>query len=364
MFEQQTEESILKNMLDRIPNNLDKREGSIIYNALAPAAQEVARMYSNMDFFIQCTFASPDMPDEYLDLRVAEEGLERKKSTYAIKKGYFHNEENNPVDVPIGSRFSIDDFKFKVVKKISTGVYELQSEFKGIDSNPISGQLIPIEYIENLSTARLGEVIIPGENKESNENLFNRYVEHINEKPFGGNVADYKIIIKSIEGVGTVKVFPVWNGGGTVKILFLDSSYTTPTNELLEKVQTILDPVQNKGKGLGLAPVGHVVTVNGAKQIEVSIQTKLILRKNITVGQVKEDIEKAIKEYLLKLRKEWHEEDNLIVRISQVEARILNVEGVSDIFDTCINAKKENLALTTEQIPILKEVVLNAKETD
>nr|WP_269206328.1 baseplate J/gp47 family protein [Clostridium botulinum] len=347
--------------MNRIPDDLDKREGSVIYNSLVPASQEIARMYSDLDYFIQCTFASPDMPQDLLDLRVAEEGLKRAEATYAIKKGYFYNEENKPIDVPLNSRFTIDDFNFKVIKKISIGIYEMQAEAKGIDSNPISGQLIPIEYIEDLSTARLGEVIIPGENEESNENLFNRYVEHINEKPFGGNIADYKITTKSIEGVGTVKIFPIWNGGGTVKVVFLDSSYTSPTKELIEKVQTILDPVQNKGKGLGLAPVGHTVTVNGAEQIEISIETKLVLRKNITVGQVKEDIEKAIREYLLKLRKEWHDEDNLIVRISQIEARILNIEGVADLFNTSINNKEENLTLDSEEIPVLKEVVLIEK---
>jgi len=118
VFEEQTEEVILKRMMDKVPNGLDKREGSIIYNALAPCALEVARMYSDMDYFIQCTFVSPDMPEEYLDLRVAEEGLKRKKATYTIKKGYFYDEENKPIDIPIGSRFSIESFNFKSIKKL------------------------------------------------------------------------------------------------------------------------------------------------------------------------------------------------------------------------------------------------------
>ena len=33
---------ILADMLARVPNDLDKREGSIIYDALAPAAVELA----------------------------------------------------------------------------------------------------------------------------------------------------------------------------------------------------------------------------------------------------------------------------------------------------------------------------------
>ena len=362
MFEGQTEQVILMRMLNKIPDDLDKREGSIIYNALAPAAQEVARMYSDMDYFLKCTFASPDMPPELLDLRVAEEGLKREKATYAIKKGYFYNEENELIDIPLNSRFSIEDFNFIAVEKISTGLYKMQCETTGIEGNSITGSLIPIEYIEDLSIATLGELIIPGEDVESNQSLFNRYVEHLNEKPYGGNIADYKINTRAIEGVGTVKVFPIWNGGGTVKIIFLDSDYSIPTTELIDKVQTILDPVQNQGKGFGIAPVGHVVTVNGAKNIDITINTKLLLKRGLTIGQVQEDIKKIINDYFKELRKKWDAEDNTIVRISQIEARILNIEGIADLFNTSINGKEENLSLGPEEVPVLKEVGLNEKE--
>lgn len=71
---------------------------------------------------------------------------------------------------------------------------------------------------------------------------------------------------------------------------------------------------------------------------------------------------KIINEYLKQLRKQWHEDDNTIVRISQIEARILNVEGVADLFNTKINDKEENLNLGTEEVPMFKEVVLSEKE--
>ena len=358
MFEAHTEETILNRMLERVPKDLDKREGSIIYNALAPAAMEVARMYSDMDRFLEYTFASPNMPDEFLDLRVAEEGLKREEATHAIKKGYFYDQDNNLINISIGSRFSIDDFNFVAIEKVSNGTYKMQCESTGIEGNSITGQLIPIDYIEGLSTANLGELLIPGQEIENNESLFNRYVEHLNEKPFGGNIADYKINTRAIDGVGALKVFPIWNGGGTVKVVFLDSSYNVPTKELIDLVQTTLDPIPNNGKGLGIAPVGHVVTVLGAKDIEITIDTKLVLRRDVTIGQVQEDIERVIKEYLLQLKKQWSEEENTIVRISQIEARILNVEGVADIHTTKINNKEENIILGVEEVPILKEVVL------
>jgi uncharacterized phage protein gp47/JayE len=101
------------------------------------------------------------------------------------------------------------------------------------------------------------------------------------------------------------------------------------------------------------------VTVKGAQGMDININTNLVLNKDITIGQVQQDIENTIKEYLLNLRKGWHEEDNIIVRISQIEARILNVEGIADIFNTKINSKEENLTLGPEEVPMLKEVVLS-----
>lgn len=361
MFEQQTEEVILKRMLDRIPSNLDKREGSIIYNAIAPAAQEVARMYSDMDMFLEFTFANPNMPDEYLDLRVGEEGLKREPATYSIKKGYFYNQDNILMDIPLNSRFSIEDYNFIVIEKISTGVFKMRCEELGTDSNPINGPLIPIEYIEGLSIATLGELLIPGEDVEDNESLFERYIEHLNEKPFGGNIADYKINTRAIEGVGDLKVYSIWNGGGTVKIIFIDSEYSVPTLELVDKVQTTLDPIQNQGKGIGIAPVGHVVTVEGVTEIEITVETELLLKRDVTIGQVQEDVNMVIENYLKELRQQWANEDNTIIRINQIEAKILGIDGIADMFNTTINDLQENLTLEPNQVPILKEVVLSEK---
>ena len=39
-----TYEEILQRMLGRVPNTIDKREGSLIYTALAPAAAELIQM--------------------------------------------------------------------------------------------------------------------------------------------------------------------------------------------------------------------------------------------------------------------------------------------------------------------------------
>ena len=57
MYENVTYEEILERMLSRVPNNMDKREGAIIYDALAPAAVELQLMYIELDVILKETFA-------------------------------------------------------------------------------------------------------------------------------------------------------------------------------------------------------------------------------------------------------------------------------------------------------------------
>ena len=68
MFQDISYKSILKRMLDRIPNNFDKREGSIIYDALAPCAMELMNMYISLNTVLKETFGDTASRD-FLILR-------------------------------------------------------------------------------------------------------------------------------------------------------------------------------------------------------------------------------------------------------------------------------------------------------
>lgn len=58
-------------------------------------------------------------------------------------------------------------------------------------------------------------------------------------------------------------------------------------------------------------------------------------------------IDEAVSDYLLTLRKSWAASPCLIVRISQIETRILDIPGIIDIQDTSVNGKEDNLILGT-----------------
>ena len=52
-----------------------------------------------------------------------------------------------------------------------------------------------------------------------------RYFDSFDSKAYGGNVDDYLNKTNSLPGVGSTKVTPVWNGGGTVLLTILNSEY-------------------------------------------------------------------------------------------------------------------------------------------
>ena len=202
---------ILKRMLDAVPNNIDKREGSIIHNALAPAAVELAQMYIEIETILNEGFADT-ASRKYLIKRAAERGVTPEPASYCISKGEFN------IDVPIGSRFSLDDLNYITIEKLEPGVFKLQCETIGTLANSYLGTLIPIDYIEGLTSAELVEILIPGEDEEETEHLRERYFRSLDSQSYGGNISDYKEKVKAIPGVAGVKVHPVWNGGGTVKL--------------------------------------------------------------------------------------------------------------------------------------------------
>lgn len=84
----------------------------------------------------------------------------------------------------------------------------------------------------------------------------------------------------------------------------------------------------------------------------------MILQKNYTLEIVIEDIKEAVAEYLLSLRKKWATTDNVIVRVAQIETRILGIEGILDIDNTTINNQTGNIQLNDNDIPVLGEVVI------
>lgn len=354
MYDTETFETILRRMLARVAAKFDKREGAIIYDTLAPAAVELQNLYIALETVLNEVF--PDTASrEYLIKHCTERGLTPKPASYAIVKGQF---TPATVEIPIGARFSHEDFNYTVTEKIADGQYYLQCETLGSEPNGMTGQLIPIDYINGLQTAEIVEVVIVGEDEEDTETLRNRCLSSYDAESFGGNLADYKAKIKAISGVGQVKIYSgsKWNGGGTVKAVITDAENGVPTDELVDQVQTAIDPEGNQGEGNGLAPIGHFVTVMGVNKTTVAVGLNLVFSSGYSWTTCEVGVVAAIEAYFAELNTQWDSSDTLIVRIGQIESRVLQVPGVLDYTTTTLNGKAENLKIDKDSLVTLGDV--------
>lgn len=347
MYGDQVQDVILERMLERVGAKFDKREGSIIWDALAPAAVEFENFFYALAAVLDELFADT-ATRKYLIKRCAERGITPKPASYAIVKGEF-----TPATVDVlGKRFSHEDLNYVVTEKISDGVYKLQCETIGSSANGQTGRLIPIDYVNGLETANIVELLVPGEDEEDTEALRDRYFASLKSEAYGGNELDYKTKILSIAGVGGVKIYSgaEWNGGGTVLLVVQDSEMGVPTDEFINDIQTMIDPEANCGEGKGIAPIGHFVTVVPVNVTTVNIETSIIYNTGASWETVKYQVEEAVDKYLAELNSHWQNNDHIVVRIAHLESALLDVPGVLDIQNTIINGFESNLAVDKDSL--------------
>lgn len=351
MYEDQTEEVILERLLDRIPDTMDKREGSVIFDALAPAANELAKMYVNLDIERSLRFPAPENGEE-LDKSVAWSGIVRKEATNAQWRGKFYNNQNELMDVPIGSRYSIEDLNYVVKSKLGVGQFAVECETAGAIGNKFSGALLPIDFIDKLAKAELVDLLVSGEDVESGEALYDRYQDKVTKPITSANKNQYVVWAREVSGVGDAKVFPLWNGNGTVKVVILNNEKRTPSPAVVQAVQTYIDPTQD-GHGEGVAPIGPIVTVVGAGEVPINISVRVQLARDATTDDVKEQLKVSISKYLEGLA---FSDTDTLVRITRIANFILDVPPVIDYFDLTINGVTSNIQVPLDSVAVLGTV--------
>lgn len=406
MYENETYEIILERMLNRVSDKLDKRPSSIIYDTHSATAIELQALYIELEYLIKNSYGDT-AAREFLIMLAKDRGLAPDTATRAVLEGEF-----TPVSIDvIGKHFNIGDMNYTVLEEMAPDevgssytpdkkYYKVQCESTGEIGNQYLGQMIPVDYIPKLETANLTKVLIPGEDDEDTEVFRQRYFDSFNERAFGGNRAAYIETVKKIDGVGDVKVTRAWNGGirpaemlptekvttwynsvideldaevaawlssiyaascekkltvgGTVLVTVVNSmDFGEASEVLLNKIQTELDPVESIGEGDGLVPIGHMVNVKSADPVQLYVTTNVTFNDGYSWGNTNTLIQDAVDAYLLELRKEWAGSSNIVVRISQIEKRVLGVNGILDVDDTKINGLAGNLTLTEYQIPVL-----------
>ena len=368
-FTDKTYRALLDAMLARVPNSLDKREGSMIQTALGAGAYALEEFYLDLDK-VQRGGAIQTAVGEDLDNLAVLANVERYPASPAVRLGVF-----NLDSIPIGARFSTidggDSVNFTTTSQVGPGQYRLTCETPGVIGNSYTGPILPITVIPGLTSAQITDILVPGDDREGEEALRERVISALRERPFGGNVADYKRVVLAIDGVGAVQVYPTWDGGGTVKLSVMGADWMPASAQLVETVQTAVDPPPNQGLGYGTAPIGARVTVTAPEAAAVDVSAVLTLRAGYTVEQMQPLVEAAVGEYLLGVRKQWAEPDadrltsySCWVYLARVVSAILSVPGVVNATGVTLNGGTADLQLVetglVQQVPVPGEVALRA----
>lgn len=369
---QQTYQNILTQMLDQVPATFDKRDTSPIPTAMGPAAYALEGYYISLNQ-VQLAAYIQTATGQALDYLAIVAGLTRYPASAAVRLGIFD------MAVPIGSRYSTingaDSINFQATAA-TTGetegdyYFQLTAETPGSIGNEYTGPILPITAIPGLNSAQITDILVPGDDEESDEDFRARIIEALNDRPFGGNIASYRTYIMAIDGVGAVQVYPTWNGGGTVKCSVLGADYLPASPTLVENVQNAVDPPPNQGLGLGTAPIGAQVTVVAPEELTVNVSATLQLASGYAIGQVQTPIQQAIENYMLSVRQEWATPVNTTsveyqanVYVARITAAIVGVPGVVNATNVQLNGGTADLILTetgaTQQVPITGTVTLS-----
>ena len=366
-FSSQTYANILASMLSEIPSSYDKRDTAPIPTALSPAAYALEGFYLTLNQVQQQAFIQTAVR-QALDYLGVIAGLTRYPASAAVLLGVFNT------SIPLGSRFSTinGENSINVIATAATDTeyqYQMTAETPGSIGNDYTGPILPINTIPNLTSATLTEILVPGDDEETDDAFRARIISALNIRPFAGNIASYQSNILAIDGVGAVQVYPTWNGGGTVKCSILGADYLPASSQLVQNVQNAIDP-PTQGLGLGLAPIGAIVTIVAPDAVTVNVTATLTLAAGYSIEQVQTPIETELNNYLQTVCQSWSVNTTAEsvtyaanVYLARVLASIVSVSGVVNATNVQINGSAADLILTetgtTQQVPVLGTVTLS-----
>lgn len=333
---------------------------------MSPAALEIQQIYQELADVLKNTFADTANL-EYLILRARERGVHWLEATNAVVKATltFDGEEVEDEPAVVGSVFALENssLMYEVIEKVSytgsIGTYLLKCNEAGAKGNIAFGSLLIEEatddaLFDSLQIAEITSLEITARNDEDVESLRKRYFNSIDSDAFGGNIADYKEKSLLLPMIGAIKVIPVWQGGGTVKLIFLNAAYDIPTGTEIAQVKNAFDP-SPEGEGYGLAPIGHTVTVVAPTAVDMDVVCDVTYETGYNWQSLYPFIKAVCEDYFLSLRKEWQDRA-ITVSPGVLAYQVKHTVDHINTFSCYINSVTSDFNLESYEAPVLDSV--------
>lgn len=344
MYSNETYEVIKERILSNINININKDEGSFLNNMISPLSIELTKAYIEFEHLLGIMFAS-NTYGNWLDMKVAEFGMERKQGEVAKGLVTFRGSKNTyiPAETLIKTESNllyktineaiITDAEVTVLcEAVEVGsIYNIQATLINLLETEIRG----IEEVIN------NEDFSGGIDRETDEELRERFFIKVKTPAISGNERHYKEWAMSINGVKNAKVESLWNGPGTVKLIISGKNNRPVPEEVIEECKSYIETVR---------PIGATVSIITPTLIEVDVQAELIVFDGYNLENINESIEKKLETYITESL------DYLIY--NKIGAIIAAEEGVIDYRNLRVNNSTNNIIIESNAVASLRTVNL------
>ena len=283
-----TQTALLQTALNAARSDVDKREGAILYDALAPLAFLAGKLVEVFKSIAENADIQTAQGDA-LDWAASQFGIYRAEAVAAVREAQATPES---ITFDVGETFRTDTglgLVWECTDVLDAGKIVLRCQSAGAEGGADYGELTPIESRNGLRSLVFTTTRNAGADAETDADFRIRFWKELQRESYGGNFADYQkwIFTKFAQepngaAFKGAAIFPAWNGGGTIKIVPYieteDSLLDAPTAETMAALKAYLDPEPMEGKGAGVAPIGHAVTVEAptleAWRIDAVVRTR------------------------------------------------------------------------------------------
>lgn len=341
----QTQYDIMKRLKEAFHSdeNVSTVEGSFTSDTLAANAVEFEKAYAELDLVLDAAFPQSSW-GEYLTRKAEEHGIIRREATKS--KVVVTVKGTSGATVPKGVIFSTaSGYNFLTTESaiISTNGevnVSAEADVPGAEHNVSAETItkIPVS-IYGVSSVINHEAATDGYDIEDDKTLLERLLYKVRVPATSGNAAHYQLWAQAVPGVGAVKVMPLWNGNGTVKVVITDSNSDFAQDELIKRVKAYIEEQR---------PIGATVTVSYPEKLDITIRLRQ-LEGNATEEEIKAKINDYFRINLFRLQ---------YVSVAQIGRLLLDETKVGDYTELSVNGGTSNIQIRDGQLPVVKAVIV------
>ncbi len=352
------EETIHQRMLEKAPPGVDTSEGSFFWDTTRPGAIEKAQLVQlQLQSLLQLFFVQTSY-GEYLDYLGQARGVTRLPATSATGNVKFVGQPGILIkagtQVTTQSSTNAPAITFKTTEE---GVINAEGEVvvraectePGTAGNVPAGVIVLMaEPIEGITAVTNPDPFTGGTDVEDDDSFRERILDAWRLPVTSGNRYHYKFWAKEVPGVGDVKVFPLWDGPGTVKVVIVDGNKRAASPELLDAVTAHIEDER---------PIGAEVTVASVAEEQINIAADVTLAGGYAIVQVQQLYEEAVTNFFKEIALV-----ETYVSYAQLGKILLETPGVGDYSNLLVNGAVNNTLLGEEEVPVLGTVTLEVME--